>query len=273
MKADKVWTITVWGTRGSFPAASANFLEYGGNTSCISVDCGGELVAFDAGSGLTGLGERILQEGRRRIDIFLTHLHLDHIMGLFPFAPRYDRRAEIHLYGMPGFARELTRLVGSALWPVDLADGRARVFFHEVWDGRPFPLAGETASGLTVTAMEGCHPGGCYYYRLEGNGRSLVYALDCELSREMFRELTDFAQGTDLLVWDASFTSKDAKPGWGHSTWEEGLTLARAAEARQVLMTHFSTGYTDEFLREQERLARAADSAVCFAKERMRIEL
>jgi len=92
-------------------------------------------------------GERIAREKRRRVDILLSHLHLDHVMGLFPFAPRYDRAAEIHLYGAPGFAGELARLIGSSLWPVDLADDRAHILFHEVWDGKPFLLAEGAAPG------------------------------------------------------------------------------------------------------------------------------
>ena len=267
------WTLKVWGVRGSFPAPGAEFLNYGGNTCCLSLEWGDTLAVLDGGSGLAALGQYIAREKRRRVDIFLSHLHLDHVMGLFPFAPRYDRTAEIHLYGAPGFANELTRLIGSSLWPVDLADGRAHILFHEVWDGKPFSLAGGAAPGLTVTALEGNHPGGCCYYRLEDGGHSLVYALDCELSGDMAPRLTAFARGADLLVWDASFVPEDFKPGWGHSTWREGLALGRAAGVRQVLMTHYSREYTDEFLQGQEALARETDSGCLFAREGMVIRL
>lgn len=267
------WEITVWGVRGSFPAPGADFLEYGGNTSCFSLEREDTLVVLDAGSGLAALGQYIAREKRRRVDILLSHLHLDHVMGLFPFAPRYDRTAEIHLYGAPGFARELTRLIGSPLWPVGLADGRARVLFHEVWDGEPFPLAGGAAPGLTVTALEGNHPGGCCYYRLKDREHSLVYALDCELSGDMAPRLTAFARGTDLLIWDASYLPGQAREGWGHSTWEEGLALGRAAGTGRVLMTHYALEYSDELLRKQETLARQADSRCIFGREGMVIEL
>lgn len=270
---NETWKLTIWGVRGSFPAPDPDFLRYGGNTSCLSLDRGDTLVVLDAGSGLAALGDRMVREGRRRADILLSHLHLDHVMGLFPFAPRYDRRCEIHLYGRPGFAGELTHLIGSSLWPVDLADGRAHILFHEVWDGKPFLLAEGAAPGLRVTAMEGNHPGGCYYYRLEGGGRSLVYALDCELSGDMAPRLTDFARGTGLLVWDASLAAGDRKPGWGHSTWEEGLSLGRAAGAERVLMTHYAREHTDVFLHSQELLAGQVDSRCIFAKEGTVIEL
>lgn len=270
---DNNWKLTVWGVRGSFPVPRADCLEYGGNTACFSLERGDIQVVLDAGSGLAALGERMAREGRRRIDILLSHCHLDHIMGLFPFAPRYNHRMEIHLYGMPGIGRELAGLIGPPLWPVGLAGGQGQIHIHEVWEGSPFLLADGAAPGLTVTALEGNHPGGCLYYRLEGGGRSLVYALDCELSEDMTRRLTDFARGTDLLIWDASFAPEDLKPGWGHSTWEEGLDLGRAAGSKRVLMTHYSGQYADSFLQGQERLARRADGGCIFGREGMVIEL
>lgn len=271
---EHTWNIQIWGTRGSFPVVGEGFLEYGGNTSCLSVDFGDALVVLDAGSGLASLGEVLARQGRKRADLFVGHLHLDHVMGLFPFRPRYDRSFQLHLYGMPGLARQLTGLIGPPLWPVDLADGQGQVRVHEVWDGKSFPLAEGAAPGLSVTALEGDHPGGCFYYRLEREGHRLVYALDCGLDRpDMASRLTAFAQGADLLVWDAGFAPGDLKPGWGHSTWEQGIALGQAAGVKRVLMTHYSTEYTDEFLHEQEQLAGQTSGLSCFAREGMVIQL
>lgn len=267
------WCVKLWGIRGSFSAVGPGFQTYGGNTSCISVDCGDALVVLDAGSGLASLGKFLLRQERRRVDIFIGHLHLDHVMGLFSFVPRFNRNFELHLYGMPGFSGELTRLIGPPLWPIDLTEGPGQVRIHEVWDSKPFLLADGAAPGLTATALDGNHPGGCYYYRLERKGRSLVYALDCELVGDMEHRLTAFASGTDLLIWDASFTPEDVQPGWGHSTWEQGLAVGRADGAKLVLMTHYSANYTDDFLREQERLANQVNRIAQFAREGMVIQL
>lgn len=263
---DEPWKLTVWGVRGSFPNPHADFLEYGGNTSCLSLNCGDTLVVLDAGSGMVPLGRQVLREKRRRVDILLSHLHLDHVIGLFPFAPLHDSSVEVHLYGTPEMIRALVRLVGPPLWPVGLSDCRAKVRFHAFRPGDRFPL-----DAVSVTTLEGSHPGGCVYYRLEGQGRSLVYALDCELEEDTASRLTAFARGTDLLIWDANYTSADLKRGWGHSTWAQGLELGQAAGAKQVLMTHYSSGCRDEFLREQEALAASPLSR--FAKEGMVLEL
>lgn len=262
------WRVKIWGVRGSAPVPSAQFMEYGGHTSCISVDGKDALLVLDAGSGLAALGERMVREGRRQADILIGHLHMDHVMGLFSFPLLHDPAAELRLYGPPGFREALCRLVGPPWWPVGLAECRARVEFIEVRPGEPF-----SAAGLAVSALAGCHPGGCLYYRLEGAGRSLTYALDCELSGDMADRLVPFARGTDLLVWDAAFLPGGVVPGWGHSSWEQGLAVGRAAGAETVLMTHYGTGCTDTILREQEALALGTQPRCRFAREGMEIQL
>lgn len=264
--------IKVWGVRGSMPTADRDHLRYGGHTACISADLGGDLVVLDAGSGLVPLGERLVQEGRRRADILIGHLHLDHIMGLFAFPLLQDRRAEVHLYGSPGTMGALVHLIGPPLWPVGLADRPAKVELHACRTGEPFRLAG-LPEGPAVTVLEGCHPGGCGYYRLEQGGRSLVYALDCELSGDMAERLTEFARGTDLLIWDASFAPGSLREGWGHATWEQGIALGQAAGAGRILMSHYGTDHDDAFLEEQEALACQASPLVRFAKEGMEMVL
>lgn len=272
MENGRSWTVKVWGTRGAVPVASAEFLEYGGNTSCISVACGEELVVFDAGSGITALGSALA--GRSgRVHILLSHLHLDHIQGLVGFQPLHDPDAEIHLYGS---AREggtlrgcLERLICPPYWPLGLDDFRAHLEIHEIAPGERFALAG----GPEVSTMEGNHPNGSLLYRLDGPGGGVVYTLDCELEDRLAAELTDFVRSCGLLIWDANFVTADLQRGWGHSTWQQGAALGRSAGARAVLMTHFSHQYTDAFLRRQERLAREMCPAVRFAREGMEIAL
>lgn len=267
------WKLTIWGVRGSIPTPAPAFLEYGGNTPCISLECADALVALDAGSGLTGLGAYMARRDLRRADILLGHLHLDHVIGLFAFPLRYDPAAELHLYGRPGLTEKLARLIGPPLWPVDLMKGGGQIQIHEINTDRPFHLANGAAPDITITALEGNHPGGCCYYRLTDSDRSLVYVLDCELSEGFDRELTAFARGADLLIWDAGFAPGKKIKGWGHSTWNEGLSLGRTAGVKQVLMSHYGPDHTDVFLREQERLADLASPLSRFAKEGMVIEL
>ena len=268
------WTVTVWGTRGAVPMASAGFLEFGGNTSCVCADCGGELAVFDAGTGIVGLGSRLARRsGRKKLHLFISHLHLDHIIGLTGFQTLYDPSAEIHLYGerQDGLSilDRLGRVLNPPYWPVGPGAFTAKIFVHDVEPGQRLALA----EGLHVDALRGNHPNLSLLYRLEGGGRRLVYALDCEMGGGMEERLTEFARDCDLLIWDSNFIPGEVKPGWGHSTWEEGLAAGRAAGAKRVLMTHYCREYNDQFLREQELAAQKADGSCIFAREGMVIEL
>lgn len=264
--------VTVLGVRGSFPAAGREFLGYGGNTSCFLADFMGETVLLDAGSGLAALGTATpLPEGRKRFHLLLSHLHIDHLMGLFSFSPLYDPEAELILYGRAGedgsLRSRLETLLGPPYWPVGFHDFAARIQVRELTSGESLALGRD----LTLSTMAGNHPGGSLLYRLEGGGKTLVYALDCEMTGDTPAALAAFARDADLLVWDAAFAPKELIRGWGHSTWEEGIALGRRARAKRVLMTHYSQSYTDRFLAEQETLA-GTDSCL-FAREGMVIEL
>jgi len=258
------WHVKAWGVRGSIPRPEAAYLQYGGNTTCFSVERAGELVILDAGSGLCGLAEEL--RGLRRLDLFISHPHLDHIMGLPCFPPLQDPEVELHLYAAAGVRESLETLVNPPYWPVGLRDFREHVHFHELRAGERFQIGG--FSGRT---MEGNHPGGSLLCRLEADGKSLVYTLDCEVNEAVLRRLTEFCQGADLVIWDACYTPADKRLGWGHSTWEEGLALRRAAGAGRVLMAHYSQEYTDSFLREQE--TRAGEAACIFAREGMVLDV
>lgn len=254
--------------------AKAAFFKYGGNTSCISVCCGSELVVFDAGSGIIHLGSALTGHNRPdRIHILISHLHLDHIQGLVGFQPLHDPAADIHLYGENrdgvSFRAQLDRVFGQPYWPLGLEDCRAKLTVHEVGPDAQFFLAEE----LSVCTLRSRHPNESLIYRLEGQGRSVVYTLDCELMDGIAPVLTDFARNCDLLIWDANFTEADLQKGWGHSTWEQGLDTARAAGAARILMTHYDRSYTDAFLQEQEQLAKQKSDTCIFAQEGMEIVL
>lgn len=259
------WKITPWGVRGSMPTASRSFLEYGGNTSCFSVDCGQDVVVFDAGSGLTAFGDQMTEQ--RPVYLFISHVHLDHLSGLVSFPLFYQSGAEIHLYGEArngiSFRQQLETLAGPPYWPVGFADFKADVSFHEVGPDQTVPLPG----GRTVRTLRGNHPNQSLLYRLDSAERSVAYTLDCELTEELRPHMVEFCRNAGVLIWDANFTTQDLARyrGWGHSSWEQGITLRRDAGAGLLLLAHYNRTYTDDFLYEQERLIR--DPGVRFARE------
>ena len=263
----KDWKVTVWGVRGSAPAPFQDFMEYGGNTSCISVRQGEDIVIFDAGTGLTSFGREWNLQKNKRLDIFISHLHIDHVVGLFSFPPLLCADVEIHLYGRTCLELKLRKLLSPPWWPLGVQDFKAKLYFHEIQPGNSFRL-----DSFTVSTMEGNHPDGSILYRLDGNKKRIVYALDCECDERTSSGISEFAYGSDLIIWDANFTTADFKENWGHSTWEQGIKTGHVAAAKHVLMTHYGHGYTDGFLRGQEKEA-GKDALCIFAKEGMEILL
>lgn len=265
------WIVNIWGVRGAMPVVSPDFMEFGGNTSCVSADCGEDLIIFDAGTGLSALSRRL--DLKRPIHIFISHVHIDHLLGLYIFPAVHNPNAEIHFYGESrngrSFRQQLEDVITAPYWPVGFRDFRARVTVHETGPDQTIPLP----NGRTMHAMRSNHPNLSLIYRLQDDRRSMVYTLDCELTSTMRPQLVEFCRDTGLLVWDANYAPEDlpAHAGWGHSTWQQGADLARDANVRRAVMTHFDHSYTDVFLREQEQLAR--QQGVEFAREGLEVLL
>lgn len=275
---ENMWKVSVRGVRGAMPRMDRDYMNYGGNTSCISVDCKEEVVVFDAGSGLLSLSEFLQNQKLKRVHILLTHLHLDHIMGLPAFSLLYDPEAEVHLYGQKpensAFQTQIGAVFHPPYWPLSLKDCKASLHIHELCAGESFSIG----SRLHVRTLLGRHPDPCLYYRLASFGetdKSIVYALDCELTKEMENQLSDFSRDCRLLIWDSNFAPEDIGQhrGWGHSTWEEGVRVGRTANVKQLLATHYDLHYKDNFLKKQEYRAKQSCNFIEFAREGMEITL
>ena len=270
------WNIRIWGTRGSLPMTGRDYLEYGGNTSCISVDCKDELIVFDGGSGLMNLAKELIrQEKPRPLRLFFSHSHIDHMIGLMGFSPFYRKEWEIHLYGEAreglSFRRQIERLAGPPYWPMGLDDLQAKIHIHEI-KPKDTLMAGPD---IAVKTMRGSHPGNVLLYSLEGQGKKVVYSLDCEPDEEMLRQMADFSKGADIIFWDAQYTPLELKDkaGWGHSSWKQGLRLRQMAQADKIVMAHYSWEYTDEILKAQEEEALKEEPSCCFGREGMEFHI
>lgn len=247
--------VTFWGTRGSLPASGPETQYYGGNTPCIGITSGEHLVVLDAGSGIRRLGMH-LNRVYPRVDIFLTHLHTDHIQGMGFFQPLYQPGCEIHIWGPASdklsLAERLGRYLSPPLFPIYFRDLPSNIHFHEL------PCGDIPVGDLTVRAEMVTHPGPTVGYRVSNSRAALTYLPDHEpaLGARYFpqgKEWTsgfDLAYRTDLLIHDAQFTSAEypQRIGWGHSTYEQAILFAQQAEVRQLLFFHHDPARTDEQL-------------------------
>ena len=245
--------LTIWGCRGSLATPGAETLKVGGNTTCVEVVANGTRVILDAGTGIRGLGRKLAADGVKRIDICLTHLHLDHIEGLGFFAPFYDPECEVDIWGPPSSVRSLreriSRYLSSPLFPIEISDLPARITFRDVPDG-PWEIG---ALRLSTSAVS--HPGTTLGYRVECDGAVLAFIPDHEpaLGVELESLTSDWisgfpvAEGAALLMHDAQYT-EDEYPrhvGWGHASVSQAVTFANMADVGRLLLFHHDPVHTD----------------------------
>lgn len=248
--------VTLWGTRGSLAAPGPETVRYGGNTACVAVQGADEsLLILDAGTGIRRLGGTVGPEVRR-IDLLLTHLHMDHIQGLGFFQPLDQPDREVHIWGPPSTTLDLrtrlSRYLSPPLFPVRLRELPCRLTLHDV------PLERFTIGRFEVAANLVCHPGSTVGYRISEDGVALAYVPDHELAlgASNFPELPDWtsgfelAAGVDLLIHDAQYTEAEYRQrvGWGHSTIDQTLRFAAEAGAKRLLTFHHDPGHSDAML-------------------------
>lgn len=248
--------LTIWGCRGSLASPGPSTAGYGGNTSCVEVRTSeGAVIVLDAGTGIRDLGRRLVQEEVREIHLLLSHLHLDHLQGLAFFAPLYDRRVDLHIWGPPSPTRTLAERIGlymsEPLFPVSLGDVPCRTEFHDAPDEVAFEVP-----GAIVYASKVLHRGSANGYRLEEHGGgSLVYipdhepALGGDLRRVDVSWLSGYglAAGADVLLHDAQYTEAEYPDhvGWGHSSTAHVVAFARTARVRQLVLFHHDPSHSD----------------------------
>lgn len=253
-------SVKFWGTRGSIPTPGRATLRYGGNTSCVEVRCGETVILFDCGTGAREAGLAIAGQFKGKTlhtDIFVSHTHWDHIQGFPFFVPAYVPGSHLTLYSVRGADKSLAKIftgqMDSSYFPVDLADMMAHLEFVEL-EG----LIGLGKAKITHFYLN--HPGLAVGFRIEAEGKTVVYITDhepdCRLSgendhnRKLDREVDEFARDADLYIREAQYTEEEyaAKRGWGHSTWKDAVDSAHAANAKRLMLYHHDPMHDDDFL-------------------------
>ena len=236
------------------------FAEFGGNTPCVEIRCGSRLVVVDAGTGLAAFGEALGDHAPAEIDILLSHLHLDHVSGLPFFKPALfgQRLVRTHCGNLEGASAEeaLNRLYSPPLFPVGLDQLPSRFEHAGFRAGGTLRLA----DGFTVGTHPLPHPGGATGFRFDHRGRRVCYISDIEHTAPWPpKDLVRFIDGADLVIYDGMFSEAEYGTcvGWGHSTWQKGIALAKAGGAGELAIFHLHPSHDDEHLRRVEAAAKA----------------
>jgi phosphoribosyl 1,2-cyclic phosphodiesterase len=248
--------ITLWGTRGSLATPGEDTVRYGGNTSCVEVTgTAGTRLVLDAGTGVRRLGANGAANGGR-IDLLLSHLHMDHIQGLGFFQPLFEDGREVHIWGPASTTTDLrerlARYLSPPLFPVSLRELPCELTLHNV------PLGEFQIGEFRLVAQLVCHPGPTVGYRITNGGGAMTYLPDHEpaLGAPVFPNRADWtsgfnlAEGVDLLIHDAQYTEQEypQRIGWGHSSLSQTLCFATLAGVRRLMTFHHDPSHPDTTL-------------------------
>jgi anti-anti-sigma factor len=225
---------------------------FGGNTSCVQIGTGNdEYIICDLGSGLREFGGHVLaQHGPAQphcFNVFLSHVHWDHIMGFPFFTPAYIPGNTIRIHGCHKTMREaMLRQQSAPCFPVLFESLGATIEFIQLEPGIEYQVA-----GFSVTPIAQFHEGESYGYRFVRDGKTIVYSTDCEHKASVLDEsypFVDFFRGADLLIFDAMYSLADAvsvKEDWGHSSNIVAVELAQLAQVKQLVLFHHEPAYDD----------------------------
>jgi phosphoribosyl 1,2-cyclic phosphodiesterase len=257
------FTIRFWGVRGSLPCPGPATKRYGGNTPCVEVRCGDRLIILDAGTGLRELGDKLVAEGGTiDADILLTHCHYDHVIGIPFFAPFFQPRHHFRMWAgnlLPDFRLKgvMENMMSEPLFPIGIDMFKADIAYRDFRAGETIAPGG----GVTIRTVPLDHPGGATGYRIDYKGRSVAYITDNEGRREECdAALVAAAKDADLVIYDTAYTEDEieAKKGWGHSTWQDGMRLVDAAGAKTFCLFHHAPEHDDAAMDALLAEARAA---------------
>lgn len=246
--------VRVWGSRGTIAAPGAQTTRYGGNTSCIEVRSGGDgIIILDAGTGARELGLALAEEAPARIDLLITHLHIDHVEGLSVFEPIWRAETDLHIWGPASPVASLEERIATyfspPLFPIHLSEVPARCTFHDT------PEGDWRIGDARLHSHPILHPGATVGYRLEVDGSALAYLTDHEpaLGTDLETAPEDWisgfalAFGADVLIHDCQYTTDEYahRIGFGHSSTEHAATFARRASVGRLVLFHHDPMHTD----------------------------
>ena len=250
-------SVTYWGVHGTLPVPGPRTLRRGGNTSCMTIEVGGEpLFIFDCGSGIKQLSDQLMAGGQQRISarIFISHTHWDHINTVPFFAPLYVRGNQVEIYGpYQGdltIARAIAAQMEGVYFPVTIREFGAHLVFRDL---REESL---DFGQVKIATMLLKHPGSCLGYKITCHGRSVCYITDNELylptdprrDQRYLDRLTEFVRGTDVLITDTTYRDHEypSKVDWGHSCVSEVADLAVRAGVKRLHLFHHDPDQSDD---------------------------
>ena len=300
------------GVRGSYPIANKDFLQYGGNTSCVEVNVNGHLIILDAGTGLIEVGNRLMKDyissglnaSERtpiRATVLISHIHQDHLQGFTFFRPLHIPSSCINVFGNVNYneslSDELAELLFGKSFPLDLGDIAGNLNIRDISETEGIILRhGEDPiikrienendakvenDDVLITCYRSYpHPQeGVLVYNISYKDKTLVYATDKESYAGGDKKLVNFARGCNLLIHDSQYTTEDymdsfnPKQGYGHSTFDMAVEAKNQSGAEKLVFFHYDPGYDDNKLNSIKEQFNQTKENTILAYEGLEIDL
>ncbi|EKQ67560.1 metal-dependent hydrolase, beta-lactamase superfamily I [Leptolyngbyaceae cyanobacterium JSC-12] len=278
--SSKHFVVNFWGVRGSIASPGPGTVRYGGNTPCVEMQVAGHRLIFDGGTGIRVLGRSLLSQMPVQAHLFFTHSHWDHIQGFPFFVPAFVPGNQFSIYGAiapdgSSIEQRLNDQMRHPNFPVPLQIMGAALKFVDVEIGKPIQVGDIVVENAPLN-----HPGQAIGYRVNWQGYAAAYVTDTEHYPDHLDEnVLYLARNADVLIYDATYTDEEyhsptsSKVGWGHSTWQEAVKIAKAAKVKTLVIFHHDPLHDDDFLDEMgEHVAQAFPTGV-MAREGMTIHI
>jgi len=274
--------VRFWGVRGSHPVPGKSTLRFGGNTSCIEIRANNHIIILDAGTGIVNLGHQLLKEFQNskkplKLTILFSHTHFDHLQGIPFFLPAYQPTCSLNFYGPKVFSRNLEEILTQSMEPqfspIELNELKAKMNFHNLHENNALVFKensdkptlvwqnelNDSTEAVVKIMRSYAHPKiGVFFFKVEVNGKSVVYATDTEGYAGNDTRLIEFAKDTELLIHDAQYAPDEyldksfSKQGFGHSTYDMAAKVAGEAGAKRLALFHHDPSHDDDKLAAME---------------------
>jgi len=289
--AKKQLVVRFWGVRGSYPVPGQSTVRFGGNTPCVEVRAGRHVIVLDAGTGIIALGEKLIAETAKSPDpaqgivatLFISHTHHDHIQGLPFFTPAYRGTSRLYIFGPRTFEEDLEDVLARAMltpyFPVKLDEMNSLKVIRSLKGSETIVFPGQASEPQVYAAHQNsaidstdsvivrvfrsyAHPkDGVFVFRIEAEGKSIVYATDTEGYAGGDSRLITFSKGADLLIHDTMYENSEyvdptfPKQGFGHSTLEMAVEVAQKAGVKELVLFHHDPSHDDARIAAMEKSA------------------
>lgn len=243
--------IKLYGTRGSIAVANKTTQKYGGNTTCLYVESRtGDAIVIDAGTGIREIGEYLVKNKMNKVNLIFTHYHWDHIQGIPMFMPIFLKKSVVNIYGHQKEVtakKALSYQMTKPYWPVILRYLPSKIVYKNL--KKKFKLG-----SLKIETIVNNHPNYTVGLKFTEGRNRVAFLTDNELFAKNgytpYKKFVNFVKGVKLLIHDAQYTDNvyKSKKGYGHSTFNQVMMLAKDAEIKNLVFTHHDPSSSDRFI-------------------------